>query len=207
MEQLGKVHDWNDERGFGFIAPLEPTANGGRTFFHIRDYQQAGRRPEAGELVKYLATAQTDGRWRATRVRRAVTRPVPKAASTPRPLGSNAVAAAGFAALILLPAYCVLLGWAIRAGKLPLEFAFAISLLCLLTFMAYVFDKRAAQGDRQRVPETHLHLLELAGGWPGALLAQRVIRHKNRKRRYQAGFWVMVVLNLLATLAWMRWRS
>ncbi|PZQ23825.1 MAG: hypothetical protein DI562_18430 [Stenotrophomonas acidaminiphila] len=48
MERLGKVSEWNDDRGFGFIAPLdgEPT----RVFFHVRDYRLDGRRPEVGEL-------------------------------------------------------------------------------------------------------------------------------------------------------------
>ena len=40
MQRLGKVEDWNDERGYGFIAPLQTSEGGGKTFFHIRDYQQ-----------------------------------------------------------------------------------------------------------------------------------------------------------------------
>jgi len=66
MHCLGKIQDWNDERGYGLIAPLDPTDNGGKPFFHIGDYEQQGCRPEMGELVKHLATRQDDGRWKAT---------------------------------------------------------------------------------------------------------------------------------------------
>ncbi|TAA24659.1 hypothetical protein EA660_12640 [Pseudoxanthomonas winnipegensis] len=38
-ELLGKVVEWHDERGYGFVQP----AAGPRLFFHIRDYQQQGR--------------------------------------------------------------------------------------------------------------------------------------------------------------------
>ena len=43
MHRLGKVQDWNDGRGYGYIAPLQPADDAGRIFFHIRDYQQEGR--------------------------------------------------------------------------------------------------------------------------------------------------------------------
>ncbi|MFP5341147.1 MAG: DUF1294 domain-containing protein, partial [Gammaproteobacteria bacterium] len=36
---------------------------------------------------------------------------------------------------------------------------------------------------------------ELAGGWPGALVAQQVFRHKTRKLSYQLTFWLIVVLH------------
>ena len=47
-----------------------------------------------------------------------------------------------------------------------------------------------------------LHGLEAAGGWPGALVAQRVFRHKTRKRSFQIIFWLIV----LAHLAFWGWR-
>lgn len=70
MHRLGKVQDWNHARGYGFIAPLHSSDGSGRTFFHIRDYRQRGRRPESGELVKYFATARptdTEGNAGGTR--------------------------------------------------------------------------------------------------------------------------------------------
>lgn len=64
-----------------------------------------------------------------------------------------------------------------------------------LTFALYGYDKRQARNNGQRTPEKVLHALELAGGWPGALLAQQVFRHKTRKVSYQALFWLIVAVH------------
>ena len=64
--------------------------------------------------------------------------------------------------------------------------------LSLLTFLAYARDKLRAIQGRWRVPEATLHLLEAAGGWPGAYVAQQTMRHKTVKTRYQAVFWAIV---------------
>ena len=65
-----------------------------------------------------------------------------------------------------------------------------------LTFVAYGIDKAAAAiGGVRRIPEEFLHLLGFAGGWPGALVAQRVFRHKSRKAFFQAAFWTVAALN------------
>ena len=61
-------------------------------------------------------------------------------------------------------------------------------LMSLITFAVYYLDKRAARLGRPRTPEATLHVLELLGGWPGALLAQRLIRHKNAKIGYLVVF-------------------
>ncbi|MEP6907855.1 MAG: DUF1294 domain-containing protein [Pseudoxanthomonas sp.] len=209
MQLLGKVQDWNDERGYGFIAPLDTSHGGGRTFFHIRDYRQQGRRPEPGELVKYLVDRQDDGRWRATQVIRAA-QPVRKSKSpahksasprNPYTAGRDALRVA------LVLGYAALLAWAIDRELLPLESAFAPILMSIVTYLAYAADKHLAQRERQRIPEANLHLLEFLCGWPGALFSQRVLRHKSRKASYLIQFWLMVTLNVCATGAWIYWKS
>jgi uncharacterized membrane protein YsdA (DUF1294 family) len=72
-----------------------------------------------------------------------------------------------------------------------------IAALNLLTFALYYFDKRAAIRGDPRTPENTLHVLALLGGWPGAFLAQRIFRHKSRKRQFQIIFWTCVAINLL----------
>lgn len=59
----------------------------------------------------------------------------------------------------------------------------------------YWRDKHKARADQWRIPENVLHALELAGGWPGALLAQQVFRHKTRKLSFQLVFWIIVLLH------------
>ena len=40
--------------------------------------------------------------------------------------------------------------------------------------------------------------MALLGGWPGAIFAQRVFRHKSSKPSFQSVFWITVVLNCVA---------
>jgi uncharacterized membrane protein YsdA (DUF1294 family) len=54
----------------------------------------------------------------------------------------------------------------------------------LVAFIALALDKRAAVKGKRRTPEATLHLLELLGGWPGAIVAMFYLRHKNRKLSY-----------------------
>ncbi|WP_457329053.1 DUF1294 domain-containing protein [Rhizobacter sp. P5_C2] len=69
--------------------------------------------------------------------------------------------------------------------------------LSVITFVVYAIDKSAARRKGPRTPERTLHLLSLAGGWPGALLAQRWLRHKSAKASFRRVFWVTVVVNVL----------
>ncbi|PJJ97293.1 hypothetical protein CO641_09805 [Lysobacteraceae bacterium NML91-0213] len=193
---LGRVIEWDDARGFGFIRPHGDER---RLFFHIRDYRRSGRRPEIGEFVRFRASRQADGRWCAQDVDRVAQRrrgAVRRAVSTDAPrVGWTAVGP-------LVAAYLALLTWSVSAGRLPVAAAACVPVLSLLTWLVYAADKRAARERRRRVPEAHLHALELAGGWPGALLAQRVLHHKSRKRSYQVVFWIVVALNVAAVVAW-----
>ncbi len=208
MQRLGKVQDWNDERGYGFIAPLDSPGNGDRTFFHIRDYQQQGRRPEQGELVKVLANRHDDGRWKATQVTRAA-QPMRKTSATNRKVvtpGNPYSAGSDLLRATVVLGYAGLLGWSITRQRLAFEFAFVPAIMSIVTFMAYAADKHAAKTGRWRIPEANLHLLELLSGWPGALFSQRVLRHKSRKAGYLVALWLMVLLNLVATIAWIYWK-
>ena len=69
------------------------------------------------------------------------------------------------------------------------------TLLNAITFLVYAKDKWAAKKDRWRTPEKTLHLLSLFGGWLGAMLAHRYLRHKSQKRSFRVVFWVTVVMH------------
>lgn len=63
------------------------------------------------------------------------------------------------------------------------------------TFILYGWDKRQARLDGWRVPEKRLHLLELVGGWPGAILGQQLLRHKSSKESFLRVFMGILALH------------
>ncbi|NUT87245.1 DUF1294 domain-containing protein [Pseudomonas corrugata] len=79
-----------------------------------------------------------------------------------------------------------------EASWVPLT---AYGVVSVVAFLLYWSDKRKARSDVWRTPENVLHAVELAGGWPGALLAQQVFRHKTRKVSFQVVFWFIVLLH------------
>lgn len=130
-----------------------------------------------------------------------------RAGRRPAAGGDNARAAigrgpSGLYSLLLVVAYAGAVGWAVAAARMPATALSAVALASAVAYIAYALDKDAAQRGRWRIAESTLHLFELVGGWPGALLAQHLMRHKTRKASCRFGFWCMVTLHcaLLAAL-------
>jgi uncharacterized membrane protein YsdA (DUF1294 family) len=71
----------------------------------------------------------------------------------------------------------------------------------VFAFLAYACDKNAARRRQRRISENTLHLLSLAGGWPGALLAQKTLRHKTAKKSFQRMFMATALINCFVVLA------
>lgn len=67
----------------------------------------------------------------------------------------------------------------------------------VVTFVAYGWDKLKASRGGWRVAEQTLHLMELLGGWPGALAGQSLFKHKRSKRSYMRVFWAIVTLHVI----------
>src|SRR4051812_10653182 len=110
------------------------------------------------------------------------------------------------ASLITLPLLLVLPALAVYRGFNPTVATYTggwVTALSVLTFSVYYFDKRRAEKAGPRTPEALLHLFELLGGWPGAYLAQRWIRHKSAKVVYQVVFWFIIVIYELVALDWL----
>ena len=85
-------------------------------------------------------------------------------------------------------------------GRSLISYLWWYPLCSVLTFLLYWHDKRQAQRGGWRVPELRLQLMALLGGWPGAFLAQRILRHKNRKIWFQVGFWSLGLVHLAVLL-------
>lgn len=130
--------------------------------------------------------------------------PVRSVLRRPRRTTSTPAAARPWLAPGLVAAWSLLLAWGIASGRLPGP---VITLLALLvanaaTFALYAADKFAAQRGLWRVRERTLHLGSLAGGWPGAWLAHRVLRHKSVKMHFQSSYRWVVGLHLALLGLW-----
>ena len=187
MRTQGKITSGNDDRGFGFATPL---SGGKRVFVHINAFANRTRRPTVGQVVTYTISTDRQGRPCAANATLAGDRPRP-AKRRRSGKGSLPVPALflGFVALTVFVAHTPI--W-VLLGYLGLS---------AVTFIVYAVDKSAARQGGWRTPEKTLHLLALAGGWPGALVAQRKLRHKSSKQTFRSIFWFTVLLNC-AVFAW-----
>jgi len=186
--QQGRLTAWDDRKGFGFITP---DGGGPRVFVHISAFPRGPRRPVPNERLDFILGRNERNQAHADQVR-FLAAPAP-AASRPRGLPLALAATALF--------FAVLIGLTIR-GAAPWTVPCLYLLASVICFVQYGLDKRAARRGRWRIPESTLHLLELAGGWPGALIAQRAFRHKTRKQPFQLLFWCAAAANC-AALTWL----
>ncbi len=186
--QRGTVVLWNDDRGFGFVRPDQ----GGEDFFvHITAFRkELSRRPEIGDHVHYQIAREVRSK---KRIARAVLEGVPIQLALPEPPGPwPRVRQWLIYVVIRLP--ILLSCWVLWKTHNPIPL-FLYVFLSTLTILFYGADKKRALRSGWRIPEHYLHLLELLGGWPGALLAQKDFRHKLMKRAYQKVFWSIVALH------------
>ena len=100
--------------------------------------------------------------------------------------------------------FVALVGFLVSVGKLSLLVLDLYLAVSIITFAVYALDKSASKSDRWRTRERTLHLFGLLGGWPGALIAQRLLRHKSKKQSFQVLFWTTAVLNCLALALFLR---
>jgi uncharacterized membrane protein YsdA (DUF1294 family)/cold shock CspA family protein len=192
MRVQGKITDWNDLRGFGFISPLE---RGERVFVHVSAFPSGSRRPTDGEFVSYTLGTDERGRLCATLVTYVVSHPKRPGVRT---RSRHAVLIAGCVAAAFLGVVALLA----VVGRLWWPAACVYIVTSIATFSAYKHDKEAAQVGARRTNEWALITLGLIGGWPGALVARHRFRHKTRKVAFRVGYWFSVVLNV-AGLAWL----
>ncbi|MEH6823493.1 MAG: DUF1294 domain-containing protein [Motiliproteus sp.] len=188
MRIKGKITSWNDAKGFGFI---EPCAGGKRVFFHVNALSHRNRRPEISQLITYALSEDKQGRPCAVNAVLAGYR-VPQQAKPQNGSLSVSVAVVFF----------VIVAVSVVADELPGLILALYLIASLLSFLMYAGDKAAARKGAWRTQESTLHMLSLAGGWPGALVAQQKLRHKSKKAAFRSVFWGTVLLNCGA-LVWM----
>lgn len=186
MRRKGKITKWKDDRGFGFITPI---GGGEQVFVHIKSFSNRHRRPIGNELVTFEVSSDDRGRIRAEDVAFIGDR------STNSPRGGTILFAVPALFLMFVAASVVV-------GQLPFVVLGLYLVASVVSFWFYARDKAAAKTDQWRTRESTLQVLSLVGGWPGALVAQTLLRHKSQKQSFQIVFWATVVLNCVG-LGWL----
>ncbi|MDM9629455.1 DUF1294 domain-containing protein [Rhizobium sp. S152] len=74
-----------------------------------------------------------------------------------------------------------------------------------VVFSAYFIDKQAARHGRWRISESTLLWLAFFGGTPGAVSAQRMLRHKTVKEPFRSSLRTIVVLHIVIAMLLMAW--
>ncbi|MCL2515284.1 MAG: cold shock and DUF1294 domain-containing protein [Microbacteriaceae bacterium] len=205
--RTGVLAEWHDSRGFGFIAPSD---GGRRLFVHVSAFGSAGPRPNVGDRVAFEVGAGRDGRPRAARARVLATSAAPSAPRragermpAPRPRRRGPVALLPFLTVL---AFAVFLALAVALWGASAWWVLLYAGMSAIAFAMYAWDKRAAIEHAWRTRESTLQAAALLCGWPGAILAQQLLRHKNRKAGFQLVFWLLVIVNIGAFTV-LVWRS
>ncbi len=192
----GQLIKWKGDRGFGFIQP----ADGSReVFLHISQIKDATRRPQVNDTIYYYVVVENDGKVRADNAFILGARSKPASSSAPKATSSSPFPVWELLLLSILPLTGSINFALTIANPLPL---ILYPVMSLITFAAYADDKARAKRGDWRISEKMLHLCELAGGWLGAFVAQRRLRHKSSKKLYQVVFWAIVFIH---TVFWLDW--
>lgn len=182
MRVHGTVTQWRDDKGFGFI---EPANRNPALFFHEKFLLHQARRPQVGDTVSFEIATNSEGKRRAERVLFPGERD---------PKRRDQIFDIVYISLACLFFLCI--GLFVYQKKLSPVLVFVYVFISLMTFLLYWHDKNKAKNDQWRTPEKTLHFFSLIGGWPGALVAQRLLHHKSRKKSFQMIFAATTLFNL-----------
>jgi len=170
--EKGTLISWNNDKGYGFIRPYNNKEN---IFLHVKSLPHYQRRPKVKDVLMYEVGIDEKQQHYAHSAK------------------IKGIAWSYFT--IIWPSMTLLFGiyaYFVLQQKLPFHPLAIYAGMSLLTILAYSRDKRAARLGTWRTTELRLHIFEMLGGWPGALLAQRFYRHKSRKIKYQITFWLII---------------
>lgn len=167
-----RIVEWNDDKGYGFLGVGQE-----RVFLHRRDFAERHKRPVVGDVIRFTLGLDAQGRTCAKDT-----------------VNVNDGGRITLPALVLLLGLLVLPAMAVDRSGVDWRWAAGYAgLISAVSYGSHALDKRRARVKAWRISEIALHTPELLGGWPGAFLAQRRLRHKVSKFSYQAGFWLIVL--------------
>lgn len=200
----GQLIKWKDERGFGFVQPVDGSQD---VFLHISEIKDSTRRPQVGDTIYYCVVNKNH---KVCASNAFILGARSKTIAQPKQALSSSASSSSFPVMRML-----LISVLPLAGSIHFAWRTAIILspinllpfilyagLSWLTFILYADDKYRAEHGKWRTSEGALHSFELMGGWLGGFIAQQTLRHKSRKNSYQVVFWTIVIIHQIGWLTW-----
>lgn len=206
----GKIIKWDDDKGFGFILPVDSQKN---IFVHIKSFTDKSVRPVVNQNVTYTVQKNNDGKDSAIKVSRATDNVIRKRANRNSVKNINSkyklsnknnirldyksTHSIPILYTVIILSFIVFLLHFSMEGKLPPFVIIIYMAMGIMTYFVYSEDKSKAIDNERRTSEQLLLTLSLFGGWIGALIAQQKFRHKTKKISFQISFWTTVFFNIL----------
>ena len=195
MRDQGRLVEWFDEKGYGFIQPNDDSKD--RVFLHIKDFARQGPRPILGCALEYNVLVDAHGRYRAQQVSYLKASQTQKSRTSKVSSIKTEQGQRWNPMQIASVAYIVFLALLVLMGRLSGLVLLFISVMNAASYWFYAQDKEAAKNGQRRVPENTLHLLSFLGGWPAAWLAQQKLRHKTQKQPFRKIYFCTILFNIL----------
>lgn len=195
VRHQGEVVEWSDEKRCGFIRPRGAREGDPLVFLGIGALAHRRQLPKVGSILTYELTELPQ----AMDIRRRTHLRAENAAFLGEEAPDRPDKGRESFLLRLGLAYGVGLGVLSLATPYG-RYLFVLSAVTsAVSFALYWRDKAAAKKEGNRVPELSLHLWAIAGGWPGAVWAQKRFRHKTRKTAFRIVFGATILANLMLT--------
>src|SRR5690606_10877043 len=155
MRDQGRLVEWLDDQGYGFIQPSDPAKD--RVFLHIKDFAKPGPRPIVGWALDYLVILDERGRYRAQQVmdrKAAQAKSLQAKFKPPKSQQTQKLQPMQTACVLSILCLVALTLGGLLSGLVLL----LVSLMNALSYWLYAQDKEAAQLGNRRIPENTLHL-------------------------------------------------
>lgn len=177
MAIQGTIARWDQSKGYGYISVENQDT---QILFHISDLENNAHQPCVSEPVVFRLGSDNNGTMRAVEVT--------------RPLVFNF-------SLAIAVWFCTVLIGSVVLLDFPVISCVLYFTVSTATYVLYALDRHAMSNGEWRIPEVTFHIMNLLGGWVGALLAQSIMHHKYHDVGFKFLFWSTLVLNI-ALFAW-----
>tara|TARA_Y100001956_G_C4119404_1_gene186588 strand:+ start:565 stop:1170 length:606 start_codon:yes stop_codon:yes gene_type:complete len=172
MAIQGTISEWNHHKGYGYIAVDDQEA---QVRFDLFDFEAFGHPPRLRDRVQFRLAKDDQGEIKAVHVERQFVFSFPLAV------------AIWFVSTMVASVFLL--------NFPPIALVTAIT-FSTITYLVYAVDKQAQHTGGVQIPNIAFYVLNLCGGWPGALFAQSIMHHKYTNLDFRLLFWLSTLINV-----------